>query len=362
MKIAHTEASLGFGGQELRILNEAGGLKKRGHELTLICPEEAEIYRIAKSRGLDVVALPIGKKSREGVTALRNWIKLHQPDVINTHSSTDSWLVALATLFMKNRPAVVRTRHISAPVANNSASRWLYTRSCDHVVTTGEKLRETFINENGYPPFHITSVRTGIDLFRFKPGNKLDARRELELNENDVIIGIVATLRSWKGHSYLIDAFATVPYDANLKLLIIGDGPQDLVLRQKAVELGLNERVLFAGRQDNVEKWMQAMDIFCLPSYANEGVPQSLMQSQACGIPAITTLVGSIDEAIIPEQTALIVPPKDVSSLADALKVLISDDNKRIQMGLAAARQAADNFSEKIMLDKMEAIFTRVTQ
>ena len=362
MKIVHTEASLGFGGQELRILNEADGLKKRGHELTLICPEEAEIYRIGKGRGLDVVAMPVGKKSRAGVIALRNWIKLHRPDVINTHSSADSWLVALATRFMKNRPAVVRTRHISAPVANNITSRWLYTRSCDHVVTTGEKLRETFIKENGYLPSHITSVRTGIDLSRFKPGNKLDARVLVGLNQKDVIIGIVATLRSWKGHSYLIDAFATVPYDANLKLLIVGDGPQDEALRQRVAELGLSERVLFAGRQNNVEKWMQAMDIFCLPSYANEGVPQSLMQSQACGIPAITTLVGSIDEAIVPEQSALIVQPKDVNSLADALKVLISDENKRIQMGLAAARQAADNFSEKIMLDKMEAIFTHAVQ
>ncbi len=362
MKIVHTEASLGFGGQELRILNEADGLKRRGHELTLICPEEAEIYRIGKSRGLDVAALPIGKKSLAGVIALRNWIKLHQPDVINTHSSADSWLVALATRFMKNRPAIVRTRHVSAPVANNITSRWLYTRSCDHVVTTGEKLREMFINVNGYLPSHITSIRTGIDLSRFKPGDKLDARRVLGLNENDVIVGIVATLRSWKGHRFLIDAFATLPFDADLKLLIVGDGPQDAALRQRVVEFGLDERVLFAGRQDNVENWMQAMDIFCLPSYANEGVPQSLMQSQACGIPAVTTLVGSIDEAIVSEKTALIVPPKDVSSLADALKVLISDDNKRIQMGLAAARQAADNFSEKIMLDKMEAIFTRVVQ
>ncbi|MFZ2170827.1 MAG: glycosyltransferase, partial [Methylococcaceae bacterium] len=166
----------------------------------------------------------------------------------------------------------------------------------------------------------------------------------------------------WKGHRYLIDAFATLPYDADLKLLIVGDGPQEQALRQRVAELGLDERVLFAGRQNNVENWMQAMDIFCLPSYANEGVPQSLMQSQACGIPAITTFIGSIDEAIVPGQSALIVPPKDVSSLANALKVLISDENKRIQMGLAAARHAADNFSEKIMLDKMEAIFTCVAQ
>lgn len=362
MKIVHTEASLGFGGQELRILNEADGLKKRGHELTLICPEEAEIYRIGKSRGLDVVALPVGKKNWAGIMALRGWITRYRPDVINTHSSADSWMVALATRFMKNRPAVVRTRHISAPVANNITSRWLYTRSCDHVVTTGEKLRETFINENGYPSSHITSVRTGIDLARFKPGDRLEARRIVGLNENDVIIGIVATLRSWKGHADLIDAFAALPREANLKLLIVGDGPQDEALRRKVAELGLKERVLFAGRQNNVENWMRAMDIFCLPSYANEGVPQSLMQSQACGIPAITTLVGSIDEAVIPGESALIVPPRNVASLADALGILAGDESKRVRMGLAAAKQAAGNFSEKTMLDKMEAIFTGTVQ
>jgi glycosyltransferase involved in cell wall biosynthesis len=184
----------------------------------------------------------------------------------------------------------------------------------------------------------------------------------LGLNADDVIVGIVATLRSWKGHGYLIDAFATVTYAANLKLLIVGDGPQDQALRQKVAGLGLDKRILFVGRQDNVENWMQAMDIFCLPSYANEGVPQSLMQSQACGLPAITTLVGSIDEAIVPGQSALIVQPKDVYSLADALNILISDENKRIQMGLAAAEQATANFSENVMLDKMEAIFTRAAQ
>jgi glycosyltransferase involved in cell wall biosynthesis len=362
MKIVHTEASQGFGGQELRILNEADGLKNRGHELTLICPEEAEIYQIGKSRGLNVIAMPVGKKSWKGVIALRNWIRQHRPDIINTHSSTDSWLVALATWFMKNRPAVVRTRHVSVPVSKSIMSRWLYTKSCDHLVTTGEKLRKVLVEENAYPLSHMTSVRTGIDLFRFKPGDKFKVRKELGLNAEDVIVGIVATLRSWKGHSYLIDAFATLPYAANLKLLIVGDGPQDQALRQKVAKLGLDERVSFVGRQNNVENWMQAMDIFCLPSYANEGVPQSLMQSQACGLPAITTLVGSIDEAIVPGQSALIVQPKDVNSLADALKVLVGDKNKRIQMGLAAAEQAAANFSEKIMLDKMEAIFIRAIQ
>jgi glycosyltransferase involved in cell wall biosynthesis len=86
------------------------------------------------------------------------------------------------------------------------------------------------------------------------------------------------------------------------------------------------------------------------------------MQSQACGIPAITTLVGSIDEANVAEQSALVAQPKDAGSLADALKVLIADENKRIRMGHAAASHAVDNSSEETMLDKREAIFIRAVQ
>jgi len=357
MKIVHTEASMGFGGQEMRILTEALGLKARGHELTLVCPREAEIYGIAQSRGLDVVALPIGKRRLPGLLALRHWLNENRPDVVNTHSSTDSWLTAVAAKLMQNPPAVVRTRHISAPIGNTIFARWLYTKASCHVVTTGEKLRQTLINVNGYDPDHVTSIRTGIDLGRFKPGDKQAARNELNLPNDKVIIGIIATLRSWKGHRYLLDAFANLPNKDNLQLLIVGDGPQWDALHEQVKTLGLEDKVSFAGRQSNIQTWLQALDIFCLPSYANEGVPQALMQAQACGIPAITTLVGSIDEAIIPDQTALIVSPENTTELQQALSKLLEEPEKRQLMGLKAAEFAAENFSETAMLDAMEGIF-----
>jgi glycosyltransferase involved in cell wall biosynthesis len=307
-----------------------------------------------------VVAMPVNMKSVASLLALRRWIQINQPDVINTHSSADSWLVALATQFTKNRPAIVRTRHVSVPVSKSFTSKWLYTQSCDHIVTTGGKLRNTLIEHNGYSAAHITSVRTGIDLSLFKEGDKAGIRQQLGLNPKAVIIGIVATLRSWKGHGYLLEAFAQLSDKKNLTLLIVGDGPQELALKQKAHDLQLEDCILFVGRQNNVQAWMQAMDIFCLPSYANEGVPQSLMQAQACGLPAVTTWVGSINEAVVRDQTALIVSPHDGNALHDALHVLVTDDHKRIVMGHAAAQYAASHFSEKIMLDKMESIFTRL--
>jgi len=115
--------------------------------------------------------------------------------------------------------------------------------------------------------------------------------------------------------------------------------------------------VTFAGRQSNIQTWLQALDIFCLPSYANEGVPQALMQAQACGIPAITTLVGSINEAVLPNQSALIVSPENTTELQQALNSLLNAPEQRRQMGLKAAEFAAENFSEAAMLDAMEAIF-----
>jgi glycosyltransferase involved in cell wall biosynthesis len=357
MNIVHTEASLGFGGQEMRILNEAQGLQSRGHHVTLLCPAHAEIYAIAKARGLNAVALPIGKKKLAGLWALHRWLARHKPDVVNTHSSTDSWLTALAARMLRNPPAIVRTRHISAPIGNNPFSRWLYTRASRHVVTTGENLRRTLTDVNSYAPERVTSVRTGINLQRFKPGDKQAARTSLGLQSDKAIIGIVATLRSWKGHRYLLEAVAGVTDSENVQLLVVGDGPQWDALQQQAVQLGLRDKVFFAGRQQNIETWLQAMDIFCLPSYANEGVPQALMQAQACGIPAVTTLVGSIDEAVIPEQSALIVAPEKVPELRRALETLLCDTEKREQMARTAAAFAQQHFSDAAMLDAMERIF-----
>lgn len=361
MKIIHTESSLGFGGQELRILDEARGMQQRGHEVQLICPAHAEIHDLAKQRGLAVVSMPIAKKNLQGILQMRQWIKANQPDIINTHSSTDSWTTALATLFLAHRPGIVRTRHISTPVAKRRTSRWLYTVASDHIVTTGIKLRQSLIEQNDFPAEQLTSVRTGVDLSRFKPGDKNQAKQKLGFAEDKIIIGIVATLRSWKGHRYLLEAFAQLADKDGLQLLIIGDGPGWDTLHQQVKELNIEQYVIFTGRQSHVEQYLQAMDIFCLPSYANEGVPQSIMQAQSCGIPTITTLIGSIDEAIIPEETAIVIPPEQVPELKVALQQLVDHPDLREKMAAKASAHAQQNFSQETMLDEMEKIFTQVS-
>ncbi|MBI5782467.1 MAG: glycosyltransferase family 4 protein [Gammaproteobacteria bacterium] len=356
MHIVHTEASRGWGGQEIRILTEAEGMIRRGHRVTLLCPNRARIFTEAEQRKIPVVALPIGRKRLRGVLALRRWLRATPVDVINTHSSTDTWLVALASLLLERPPSLVRTRHISASVPKNRLTRWLYQKATTHIVTTGEKLRLQLAMENGYDPATITSVPTGMDIEYFVPGIRAARRAQLHLDSNSLVIGIVATLRSWKGHEYLVEAFSRLSARSS-QLVILGDGPQREALRQRVQALGLQDRVFMQGDQRDVLPWLQAMDIFVLPSYANEGVPQAIMQAMLCALPVVTTPIGSIGEIVTHDSTGLMVKPKDADDLWQALEKLAADASLRNRLGAQARQFALAHFGLDPMLDKMEKIF-----
>jgi len=106
-----------------------------------------------------------------GLVALVRALARHPVDIVNAHSSTDAWLSALAcrvlSLTGRAAPVLVRTRHVSVPVPNDVATRWLYRSATARVVTTGERLREQLVRDNGLDPARVVSVPTGIDPGRF---------------------------------------------------------------------------------------------------------------------------------------------------------------------------------------------------
>ncbi len=359
LRILHTEASLGWGGQEIRVLTEARGVRRLGHEVVLAAPPESRVFAEALHFEVETLALPIGRKRLRGLWALRHLLAHRRFDVVNTHSSTDAWLAALACRTLSGAPPTVRTRHISAPLPSNGATRWLYARATARVVTTGERLREQVMREAAIDGTRVVSIPTGIDLARFRPGDRAAMRSALGLDPAAPLIGIVATLRSWKGHRYLLEALAAMARN-DAVLVIVGDGPQRAALEQLAAAPGLAGRVVFAGNQADVAPWLQAFDIFCLPSYANEGVPQSLMQAMACGLPVVTTPVGSIEEIVTEGETGLLVAPEDSLRLREAIERLLADPGLRASLGRRAAEVARARFGEERMVERMVTVFREV--
>lgn len=361
LRLIHTESSCGWGGQELRVLAESQGMAARGHQVLIAAPVDAPVFKEASARGLATVAVPMVRKSVRGLLAMRALLMNHAADLVVTHSSTDSWLTALACATLRKAPPLIRTRHVSAPISANAATRWLYRRASAHVVTTGEALRLQVMHEAALPAHQVTSVPTGIDLDRFCPADRMVARSRLNLPDKRFIIGIVATLRSWKGHRYLVEALAALR-DERTVLVIVGDGPGRSNLQAQVESLGLGEWVLMPGNQKEVALWMQAFDLFVLPSYANEGVPQALMQAMACGLPVISTPVGAIGEIVEDGHTGLMVPPRDVKALGAAIARLRDDPAARRALGEAGLHRARERFAADRMLDAMETVFRKVLE
>jgi glycosyltransferase involved in cell wall biosynthesis len=222
-------------------------------------------------------------------------------------------------------------------VPNDAATRWLYRKATARLVTTGEALRATLIRDNGIDPDRIDSIPTGTDEAHFSPGDRLAARGALGLPREPRLIGIVATLRSWKGHRYLLDAFARIR-DSQARLVIVGEGPQRAALEAQVDALSLRERVVFAGQQDDVAPWLRALDVFALPSYANEGVPQALLQAMFVGVACITTDAGAIPEIARDGETALVVAKEDAAALAAGLDRLLVDDAMRESLARSSCR------------------------
>ena len=364
LSVLHTESSTGWGGQEIRILTEARGMLDRGHRVTVLAPASAEVVPAARRLGIAVETIDIAQKRIGPLFKLRAWLGRHghEYDVINTHSSTDSWLVAVASATLKDMPAMVRTRHVSTPVNNRMSTRWLYRKATVHIVTTGEALRQQLHRENGYPLESMTSVRTGIDLGRFRPLDKRAVRMKLGVEDRPTL-GILATLRDWKGHRHLLEAMVRLRGDfPDWQLIIIGDGPERARLEASVDALGLRSIVRLVGNQEDVPAWLSALDLFTLPSYGSEGVPQGIMQAMACGLAVVATPVGAVSEAVQDGVTGLMTPPRDPEALAASLARLMSDADLRERMGAAGLRFAQAHFGIGMMVDRMLDVFARVAR
>jgi len=176
----------------------------------------------------------------------------------------------------------------------------------------------------------------------------------LGLDRQVRMVGIIATLRSWKGHEDLIHAFKLLD-DSSSKLIIVGDGPRRAALHALSSSLGLSSRIAFVGQQTNVEPWFAALDVYAQPSYANEGVPQAILQAMATGLPIVSCPIGGIPEAVADYRAAKLVPVHSPEELAQAIKAAIT--GLAIQPGRAELTHTP--FTEQDMALKCEQIYRR---
>jgi len=360
MRILHTESSSGWGGQEIRILRESLGMKRRGHEIIIAVAKGGGLAPKAREAGFTVYEVEFSKKKAPLTLAkLLQIIKTHKIDLINTHSSLDAWIGGIAARF--GRKKVVRTRHLSTPIRGGVNSLLLYNKLADFVVTTSSRIIPPIVRQSRISANKCKLIATGVDPEYLKPEpfEVANFRKEMGLLEEDCLIGTACFVRSWKGIEDLMRAAHLLRDIKPIKWVIIGGGFVDRY-KGLAAELALDGILHFTGHLDDPSAAIAALDIFTLLSTANEGISQACLQAAYLKKPLITTTVGGLPEVCRHKETGMLVPPGRPKEVAAAVLALHDDPEGRKLLGERAKELVESKFTIQHTLDQMEQVYEQL--
>jgi len=356
LRIVHSEAATGFGGQEQYIFRMMLAMRERGHHLEAICQPHAMLTQRLRDEGFTVHTLLMDGPANffKGVLALRKVLRAGHFDVLNCHSRRDAILAGCAGR-LAGTPLIVRTRHLAKKVG----SLLSYTVIPKRVTTASDFVRRHLI-EKGVPPDHVATVYPVVELADWAEPSTL--RAELNLDDDDIVVGCVAVMRATKGHRSLVDAMAPLLRERrDLHLVFVGGGSPIFEQLQAYVSgLGLADRIHLLGTRSDVPNLLAGFDLFALAT-EQEASGTVFVEAANAGLASVGTAVDGVPEMVEDGVTGLLVPLHDQLALTSALRKLIDDPALRTRMGLAGRRMVREQgkFSREAMVARTEACYYR---
>jgi teichuronic acid biosynthesis glycosyltransferase TuaC len=257
---------------------------------------------------------------------LEPYLRECMPDVVCNFWLYPEGYAAVAVARKLGIPTVIGSIGSDLNRIPDPASRWLTRLAMNRanfVITKGDHLRQQAIRM-GVNADKVRTVLNGCDTSVFHLADRVTARTQLNIGDEDELILYVGRLDTTKGIVELLDAFASLASRRpNLRLTYVGDGPGGIELRHKAKDLALQGRIFLANAcsSQKVAQWLAAANVLALPSYS-EGCPNVIIEALSCGRPVVATNVGGIPE-LVNEKSGILVAPRDWRALAAAVETAI---------------------------------------
>ena len=271
---------------------------------------------------------------------------------------------------IKNNCKLIYTEHAKSEVEKvpwiwQKIGSYLLNRS-DAAVGVTKEVSETIHDRFKLHPSKVFTIKNGVDLEAYKgANNKKELRKKLGITENEKVIGIVANLKRIKNHIFLLKAFdELIKSYKKVKLLLIGQGfkndPENAEeeLRNFVNEKGLNKKVLFLGYRSDISDLLSIMDIFCLTSF-KEGLPLSLIEAMAAGLPIVGTDVEGIREVVLQNKNGFLVQIDDAEELRKALLNLLKNEPLKRRFG-KESKFLSKEYSLEQCVNKYQELFLTV--
>ena len=359
------DLSRNFGGVDVRVIDVARGLHGlRPYAVAVL--RDSLIHQRLAALNLNVLPIDVSRGDPRMLMALLREIRKGRYVVVDAHNP-QSQFWGLMAAFIARVPGRISSVHTPYSVTPGGLKGWLYSQvlrlnglwGCTYMTVS--KSIASYLSSLGVKHSDIALIYNGVYVTAGPVRSGQSLRRELQLEDSDYVVAVVARLERQKGHDFLLKSLPTVIAQyPQVRVLIVGDGRLREALERQAEALGIRDYVAFTGFRKDVHDILAISDAFCLPSRA-EGLPFALLEASMHQLPLLLSDVDGMGEWFTHKQTAYLFPPGDVYALADGLQWLIGHPDEASSMGLQAHEFVQMRLNPETMISETLALYDRVS-
>lgn len=370
INIMYLYSSKGFGGMvrniSLLVNNLDSDISKVVVALTNEGDEDSEIYL---KEGSGVIFCRINENHRldfDSLKAIKELTDKYKIDILSCHGyKADFYGFMLRKFYKYNGKLITMAHGWVTPGLKNEMYYIIdkiVIRYFDKIVLVGEGLRKEL---KGFmiPALNLAVIDNAIDLSGYEErGDRSALRRQFGLNENDFVVGFVGRLSKEKSIETILNAMRKASSLLNeIKLLVAGDGPERRRLENMAQKMGLNDRVIFAGYRKDIKDIFNMLDLY-VSAAVKEGLPNSILEAQAAGIPCIATDIPGNNDIIKDGQNGFLIEVKDYYAMFERIIALLVNENLRKKFTEEGKKVIGDRFSLKNRVEKIKNLYYDILQ
>ncbi len=364
IRVLHVVLSLETGGLENGVVNLVNHADQTQFRVDVLClrTKGALAERISNPHSQIFVESPAVAISA-AIKRIYQVCRAGHYQIVHTHG----WATLLAGFIaarLARVPVIINGEHgvLYHQSRLQRLMQWALFKAVTQNLSVCDDLAKQISQRFGVNKNLFKVIVNGVDTQKFAPKAQVrqQQRQRLGMDEATVLIGSVGRLVAIKNYPLLLHALANVLRAGfNARLLLVGDGVERPALEQLAAQLQISEQVIFAGQQQAIADYLQAMDIFVLPSFS-EGLSNTLLEAMACGVPVLASDVGGNPE-IVNEQTGALFPSDDVMVLTSKLIEWISLSAQRQQLARSAREYCLTQHSISAMVRAYEQVYLDLT-
>ncbi|MGD8305718.1 MAG: glycosyltransferase family 4 protein [Ignavibacteria bacterium] len=364
MKILYSCLSNSWGGMEMVTINSIKQLKAKSINVELLCVSGSRIHMEANNLG--IIIYPVKASGYVHPLLVLKLISIFRQgkyDLIHTHASKDLWLLVPALKMGRFDTVLIFTKHIGSFInKQDKIHNWLYNRvNC--ALAISNVIKQNLIETTSLSENKIVLHFSGADAKKFNPltVDPKKVRNKFEIEDNEMLLGMIARYSPGKGHELFIEAARVLSKKYNnLKFLSIGEaskGEDEYAhdIKELANKYDL-KNIIFPGFRHDIPDILAAMDIFIFPSMA-EAFGMALVEAMAMGKPCVCTKSDGVLDIATDNETGLLFEKNNVNDMIDKIETLICSKEIRVKLGNAARERALLLFNSENQFDRLIEIY-----